>query len=171
MQKVDFYPLISIVAESQGWRPLSDALKDLWLQTANRMPDDQVMALAMSFADTPGQKPADFFKELKSTVRRHMVETAAREPQVIPAPGSAEAIRARRAIAVVQRVKREGCPYGGCKPGKEPGQCHCYCFAEAWAEPITAEERDSGPVANPVAAVFGQAPPDPKELDVVWVDA
>lgn len=170
MQKADFYPLISIVTESQGWRPLSDMLKDLWLQTAYRLPDDQVMALAMSFADTPGQKPADFYNSLKSAARRHLAETAEREPVVIAAPGSAEAIRARRAIAVVQSVKREGCPYGGCKPGSEPGKGHCYCFAEAWAEPITAEERASEPITNPVTAVFGKATPDPKERDVVWVN-
>lgn len=170
MQKTDFYPLISIVAESQGWRPLSDALKDLWLQAASRMPDDQVMALAMSFADTPGQKPADFYKELKGVVRRHIAETAEREPDVQSNPRCDEAIRARRAALVVLRVNRDGCPYGGCKFGKEPGKGHCYCFAESWAEPIADDERVFGDTANPAAAVFGQPKPDPKENDVVWID-
>lgn len=169
MQKADFYPLISIVTESQGWRPLSDTLKDLWLDAARRLPDEQVMTLAMSFAETPGQRPADFFKELKATVRRHLAETAEREPQIIPAPSSAEAIRSRRAIAVVQRVKREGCPYGGCKV-RTVGAAHCYCFAEAWAEPITPEERGQ-PVQNPVVAMFGNAGPDPKERDRVWSES
>jgi hypothetical protein len=169
MQKAEFYPLISIVTESQGWRPLSDTLKDLWLQTARRLPDEQVMTLAMSFADTPGQKPADFFKELKATVRRHLLDTATPHPEVKPAPNCDEAIRARRAIAVAVRVKREGCPYGGCKVPKA-GAVHCYCFSEAWAEPITAEERGQ-PVVNPVAQAFGTAASDPKENDRVWTEA
>lgn len=168
MQDAEFSELMAIAAESQGWRPLSDALKDLWLQTSRRLPDEQVIQLAMSFAETPGQKPADFFKELKATVRRHLAETTI-TAKVEPTPNCDEAIRARRAIAVALSVKREGCPYGGCKVAKV-GPVHCYCFAEAWAEPIATDERGQ-PAANPVAAVFGTPAPDPKKHDHVWREA
>lgn len=166
MHRKDFDTILSIVVESQGWRPLGPALQDLWFSTAAPLNSEEFSRLAMTFADTSNQRPADFFRELKGVVRR--VTPAAPVRPVKPSPTCDEAIRCRKALAAVQRAKSEGCAYGGCKSGGDYGQHHCYCFAEAWVEPITDEDRNAQPV-NAVAAALGGVPaPDPKEGDLVW---
>lgn len=166
LDRNEFDSLLGIVCESQGWRPLSESLRDLWYSQAMYLDSEPFLRLVMAFTETPGQRPADFFRELKGVLRR-----ATPAPPVRPveaSPNCDEAIRCRKALAAVQRAKTEGCAYGGCKSGGGYGQHHCYCFAEAWAEPITDEDRRA-PVGNAVAAVLGGVPaPDPKEGDLVW---
>lgn len=166
MNRRDFDAILSIVVESQGWRTLGPVLQDLWFNTASPLTSEEFSRLAMTFADAANQKPADFFRELKGVVRR--ATPAAPVRPVEASPTCDEAIRCRKALAAAQRARTEGCAYGGCKSGGDYGQHHCYCFAEAWAEPITAEDRKA-PAVNAVAAVLGGVPaPDPKEGDLVW---
>lgn len=166
MNRRDFDLAMTIVVESQQWR-IGETLKDFWFSVATVLDVDEFNRIVFAFSDTPNQKPADFFSEVKKAVRR--VNAPAPAPDVAPTPHCDEAIRCRKALAAVSAARANGCPYGGCKSGGDYGHHHhCYCFAEAWAEPITDEDRRA-PVVNPVALALGGVPaPDPKEEDLVW---
>lgn len=173
MQRQEFDEVIGIVAESQGWRSFSEALMGLWFNTASRIDEQEFFRLAMTFADTPNQKPANFMREMKSLLRRQIADSR-QEPEVEVDAISDEAIRFRRMKQF--RAEQRNCPYGGCKISSDPaGGSHCYCWAEVWEQPITDEERQTGAFNNPLAEVFSadgaySVAPDPKERDVVWVD-
>ena len=160
-----FDDLIGVVCESQGWRSLGATLLSLWYDQAYNLSEDGFARLVMAFADTPNQRPADFFRELKATVRREITPPPAPLPP--PSIGSDEAIRCRKALAYAAAAREGGCPYGGCAQGQDYGSAHCHCFSEGWALPITAEDRAAAP-AHPLAALGGIPAPDPKEGDLVW---
>jgi hypothetical protein len=166
MNRGDFDSMLDIVVQSQQWR-VGETLKDFWFSVAaNGLDSGDFARVVMAFADTPNQKPADFFSEVKKAVRR--VNAPAPAPAVAPTPHSDEAIRCRKGEAAMVAARANGCPYGGCKSGGDYGNHHCYCFSEAWAEPITDEDRRA-PAVNPVALALGGVPaPDPKEGDLVW---
>lgn len=165
MNRSEFDTMLDIVVQSHQWR-VGGTLRDFWFSTAAGMAADDFARVVMAFADTPNQKPADFFGELKRAARRAIAPTSV--PEVTPAPHCDEAIRCRKALAAAWDARANGCPYGGCKSGGDYGHHHCYCFAEAWAEPITDEDR-LAPAVNPVALALGGVPaPDPKEEDLVW---
>jgi hypothetical protein len=166
LDRSEFDSLLGIVCESQGWRPLSESLKDLWYSQAFQLEGEPFLRLVMNFTENPGQKPADFFRELRAVVRREF--TPPPTPLPPPSLGSDEAIRCRKALAYAAAARSGGtCPYGECTHGGGYGKARCHCFSEGWALPITDEDRAIA--TNPVAAALGGVPaPDPKEGDLVW---
>jgi hypothetical protein len=173
MDRREFEETLALVVDSQGWRPLGIQLKDLWWNTANRIDEQQFYRLAMTFADTPGQRPADFMREMKAILRRQFAESR-QPPKVAPDTVSDEAIKFKRLKTFLG--SRRDCPYGGCQVSPDPGSGYCHCWAEVWSLPVTDEERETGAFENPLAEIFAadggySVMPDPKENDVVWLDA
>lgn len=167
MDRAIFDQSVDIVSQSQTWREIGDTLRNLWFQTAAKLPDERVLGLALSFADTPGQKPADFFKELKAEYRRYLAESQQQE-QVEVNNRCDEAIKFRRLQGFLGQPR--SCPYDGCGRTAK-GEPHCYCWEEIWNQPVTDAERAGVTDTNPMLEVYGALPArDPKERDLVWVD-
>ena len=168
--KIDYFrKIMSVVAESQGWRPLGDMLLDLWLSTANKLPEATLLALSMSFCDTPGQKPADFLKALKEAYKRHIADTTPKT--IVPrAELCEEMVRFHKITPLLIERKRSECPYGDCA-SRRLDYTECSCLAELWDMPLEDADWQAVQDMNPVAKALGGSPqPDPKENDLVWID-
>jgi hypothetical protein len=174
-----FSGIIAYLGEVKGWKLSDTSVRLLHNQVGDLVSDDDFAGkIANTILETDYAKPDAIVKEVKAFRRQQVASEARALPAGAPAgpticPELAKFARLGQQLRDKNFYKH--CPHGGCQSAAI-GRPYCQCVADSFAEPLEAgwEAIAQAIVATPggpVAAVMGQARPDPKERDVVWVDA
>jgi hypothetical protein len=169
-----FQGIVAYLGEVKGWNLSEASVRLLHNQVGDLVTDDDFAGkIANTILESEYVKPDSIVKEVKAFRRQQVAAQA----KVLP-PGTPDGPTICPELAKFARLGqqlREGmhkaCPYGGCDLARQ-GKPFCQCVADSFAEPLEQGwETAAAAIANPVAAHLGTPRPDPKERDVVWVDA
>jgi hypothetical protein len=140
--------------------------------------DDFAGKIANTILEADYAKPDAIVKEVKAFRRQQVAANAKALPAGAPT-GPTICPELAKFAKVGQRLREKNfhkhCPHGGCEVSAH-GKPFCQCVADIFAEPLEEgwERLAEAIIATPgslVATVMGQPRPDPKERDVVWMDA
>lgn len=151
-----FNMVVGYLADIKVWRISEETRMQIYDQVCSLVDESEFERIAEGLSVLEWAKPDSIVREVKR--HRRQVRLAESGPDAHGGPlgvrtshmGAAladEYLKFRRVLTMLKR--RQSCPYGGCSQGR------CRCFAEAWAEPITAQERIQGQsLENSVLAAF-----------------
>jgi hypothetical protein len=172
-----FEAMFQYLADLKGWKVGEKTPLFIYKQIAALVDNDTFERLAEGISNQDYAKPDSIIKAVKENRRTQALNG---RPQLPAGPARPEvSVELGKFMRFSHWLadKKKGkvcCPYDGCEVGKNLGQGHCQCFEDVWQQELAPGWDKTLPITNPVAVAMGVNPhsmPDPKENDVVWVDA